>query len=180
MVTLTLLASCGGSGKYPRTEKASKARASEPEEDQEAEPDSPPKKKQRKQLYAKAALTPVKGTKLKPLIVSFSQRGDEETSIESDDMNGAKPGTYWLIVHKGDKCGPNATKAGAPWPGASQEKLRIVVGKDLTGGLEASVVRFDLTGDDGAVGHVLLLHENKKGKPGKALACGVIEEVDEL
>jgi hypothetical protein len=40
-------------------------------------------------------------------------------------------------------------------------------------------VQIELGGDDGAVGRTLVLHENTKGKPGKALACGVIEEVDE-
>jgi len=180
LLTLSLVAACGGDGKKPSTKKASKAHAPDPEEYEEPESEPPPKAKRKpKQVYAKAALTPVKGSKLRPALVSFSQRKGDDTNIESDSLRGAKPGTYWLVLHDGDSCGQNATKAGPPWSGAADTKLRIVIGKDRTGGLEATEAAFALTGDAGAVGHTLVLHEDKKGKAGKALACGVIEEVDE-
>ncbi len=176
---VSLIAACGGGGKKPgRAANTSTARAPEPPEESEPEPPvaAAPKLKE---WHAKAALTPVKGAKQKPALISFSQREGDDTSVESEGLEGAKPGTYWLVVHEGDSCGPNATKAGAPWPGAGDTNLRIVIEKDLTGGLEANTVRFALGGDVGVIGHVLVLHDDKKGKPGKALACGVIEEVDE-
>ncbi|MDQ3336664.1 MAG: hypothetical protein M4D80_15965 [Myxococcota bacterium] len=55
-----------------------------------------------------------------------------------------------------------------------------MIRRDLTGGLEASTLKLSLGGDAGAIGRALVLQEDKKGKPGKVLACGVIEEVDEL
>lgn len=176
-LVLVLIGACGGGGNNKRP-AATKDRAPEREETRESEPEPPPKLDP-KQWHAKAALGPAKGTKLKPAIVSFSQREGEDTAVECDQLDGAKPGTYWLVVHDGDTCGADAAKAGPPWPGASDTKMKIIIGKDLTGGLESDTVPFALSGDTGAVGHVLVLHEDKKGKPGKALACGTIEEVDE-
>jgi len=43
------------------------------------------------------------------------------------------------------------------------------------GGLDlAQVNAIQLDGDTAIVGHTLVLHDDKKGKPGKALACGPI------
>jgi hypothetical protein len=46
--------------------------------------------------------------------------------------------------------------------------------------LEDNEFPWSLDSDAGAIGHTLVLHDDKRSKPGKALACGVIEEVDEL
>jgi len=35
-----------------------------------------------------------------------------------------------------------------------------------------------LDGEHSVVGHTLVLHDDKKGKPGKAVACGAITSTD--
>ncbi|MBA3394376.1 MAG: hypothetical protein H0T89_17150 [Deltaproteobacteria bacterium] len=178
VVLLSFAVACGGGG--AKTEATAAKKAPPPDEDSEPEErQAEEKPASSKTTYAKAALTPVKGTKLKPTLVSFTQRDDEDASVEVDAFNGIKPGTYWLVVHDGTACGVNASKAGPVWPGLV-DNMRVVIGRDLTGGLEATEVKLPLDADAGAIGHVLVLHDDKKGKPGKALACGVIEEVDEL
>ncbi|HVK87642.1 MAG TPA: hypothetical protein VM513_26170 [Kofleriaceae bacterium] len=170
---ITLVGACGASSPRPPAVEAPDEEPA-PRAEPPAQPPPPPPPKQ---WLAKAALTPVKGAKLKPTLVSFAQREGQETTVEADSFDGAKPGTYWLIIHAGDSCGPNATKAGAAWELGAP--LKIVIAKDLSGGLETGVAPFDLDGDDGATGRTLVLHEDKKGKPGKAVACGAIEAVDE-
>jgi hypothetical protein len=170
---MTALGACGGSKPKP----AAPVEQPEPEPEPQAEKPADPPPAPPKQWHAKAALTPVKGAKLKPMLVSFSQREGEETTVEANAFSGAKAGTYWLVVHASDSCGPNATKAGAAWETASA--LKVVIAKDLSGGLESGVAQFDLDGDTGAMGRTLVLHEDKKGSPGKAVACGSIETVDE-
>ncbi len=175
---VSLITACGG-GKPSKGSTRATAAKPPPDDEPESEAEPEPKKKKApKVVHAKAALTPVKGTKLKPALVTLSQREGEDTNVEAEAFDGAKPGTYWLVVHDGTECGPNATKAGPPWPGGTDANLKIVIGKDMTGGLDEQEVKLALEGDAGAVGHALVLHEDKKGKAGKALACGLIEEVD--
>jgi Cu/Zn superoxide dismutase len=128
--------------------------------------------------HAEATLTPVKGAKLKASAVRLVQTEGSDASIEADALEGAKPGTYWLVVHDGTSCDANAAKAGAAWAAAAESSLKLVVAKDGATPLDATTVSFAISGDEGAVGHAMVLHEDKKGKPGKALACGVIAETE--
>lgn len=175
-LVLSAAAACGGTNAKPAAPVPVDDPEPEPAVATKVEP-APEPPKPPKVVRAKAALTPVKGSKLKPLLVAFTQRQDEPATVEADALEGVKPGTYWLVIHDGDTCGPNATKAGAAWAGAAE--MKIVIAKDLTGGLEDEEATLTLDGETGALGHALVLHEDKKGKPAKAIACGVLEEVDE-
>lgn len=148
---LALIGGCGGGGKKS---KGSTTVQKDPEPDSEpaSEPQPENKKKPPKTWHAKAALTPVKGAKLKPAVVSFSQQEGEDTNVEADALDGVKPGKYWLVVHDSDTCGPNATKTGPAWQGGAE--MAIVIKKDLTGGLDQTEVTLPLDGDSGAIGHL--------------------------
>jgi Cu/Zn superoxide dismutase len=87
---------------------------------------------------------------------------------------GLKPGMYHLVVHESGDCGKNATRAGAVFAAASDVALKLDVAKGAPASLEELDVALMLDGDDSIVGHTLVLHEDKKGKPGKAIACGTI------
>lgn len=179
ILIVSLIAACGGGAKkqpvvapVPDDEPVADK---EPEAAPEPPPPPPPKV-----WHAKAALTPVKGSKMKPTLVSFSRQEDADAAtVAADTFDGAKPGTYWLVVREAEECGPNGTKAGGVWGPAAQAAMKVVIAKDLTGGLEADSASVELDGDDSIVGHVLVLHEDKKGKPGKILGCGAIEVGDE-
>ncbi|HTL34548.1 MAG TPA: hypothetical protein VL326_15575, partial [Kofleriaceae bacterium] len=58
-------------------------------------------------------------------------------------------------------------------------ELKLVVLKDLTGAIENTEVAAHLDGEQSLVGHTLALHDDKKGKPGKVLACGAIVTSEE-
>jgi hypothetical protein len=171
----TGLLACGGGGKKP-VEEPPPVAATKPEEPPPppepaaAEPPVP------KSHSAKAALTPVKGAKQPPATVTFTQQEGQDASITSD-FTGLKNGTYHLVIHDGTECGPNATKAGAAWKGSEAVKLTFKVGGDNPGNLDESGVKLMLHGAAPIVGQTLVLHDDKKGAPGKALACGTIDAV---
>jgi hypothetical protein len=173
-----LLAACAGGGEKPsRTPKGSKAFTSPEEADEEARPARKSKKKRAPKVwYAKAALTPSKGSKLKPVIVALVQTEGEDTEVTGDVIAGLKAGTYHVVVHDGETCGPNGTKAGPPREGT--EGVVFVIARDLSGGLGPALIRSELEGDESIVGRALVLHDDKKGRPGKILACGIIESVE--
>jgi Cu/Zn superoxide dismutase len=141
----------------------------------EPEPAPPPEPEKPKHLGAKAALTPVKGAKMEPGTVSFQQEGDE-TKVVSE-FAGLKNGTYHLVIHDSNECGPNGTKAGAPWKGGEAVDLSFKVGKGQPGNLEKEGVPLKLDGIAPIVGQTLALHDDKKGQAGKMLACGTIDAV---
>ena len=177
MSAIVLLSGCGGGASTTQGPTVkTKAAAGGEAEPEEREPEE--KLRRPKRIYAKAALSPVRGSRLKRILVSFTQRGNADTTVETGAFTNAMPGTYWLVIHDGSACGANASKAGPVWPGA--DVMRVVIRRDLSGGLETTELDLSLDGDAGAISHALVLHDDKKGKPGKALACGVIEEVDEL
>jgi hypothetical protein len=182
MMRITLLATfaaaCGGSGKKAVDEPPPVV--NEPHEQDKIEEPPPPPAMQgdataAKNLGAKAALQPVKGAKQPPGTVTFTQSGDS-TSVTSD-FEGLRPGRYHLVVHDGSECGESGSKAGDPWKGAEGVKLSFVVGGDEPGNLEESGVALKLDGVAPITGQTLALHEDKKGSPGKMLACGTIDAV---
>lgn len=164
---------CGGSKPPPVAEPVAEVRAPEPAEP--AEPPAPAEPALAKSLGAKAALAPVKGAKQPPGVVTFTQNASG-TSVTSD-FSGLPRGRYHLIIHDGSECGPNATQAGAPWKGAESVKLAFSVGGDEAGNIDESGVALSLDGVAPIIGQTLVLHDDKKGAPGKAIACGTIDAV---
>jgi Cu/Zn superoxide dismutase len=170
---------CGGSPKPP-VEETPPVR-SVPRETPESEPVETPANKPEpaaKSLAAKAALQPVKGAKQPPGTVTFTQ-GASGTSVTSD-FEGLPRGRYHLVIHEGSECGPNATQAGAAWKGAEAIPLAFTVGGDEAGNLDESGLALALDGVAPIIGQTLVLHDDKKGAPGKALACGTIDAVGGL
>jgi len=163
------LISCGGGGK--KEPAAPVAPPPEPVVKAEPEPEPPPPPKT---FSAKAALTPVKGAKIAGVTVSFAQTEGEPTKVTTE-IEGLKAGKYHFVIHENADCGPNATKAGAVWPGGASAPLTITVLKGALGELDHSVA-LPIDGDASIVGHSLVLHEDKKGAPGKAVACGTIDK----
>jgi hypothetical protein len=178
-MSILAVAACGGGNKPAAQPKDPEPMANEteskpaPEPEPEAAPPPPPPKK----WHAAAELTPVKGSRIKPATVTFEQEEGGETSVSNTGwFDGLKAGKYHLVVHASADCGNNATKAG-----------RVMVGSDMpfTNAKGATSLEVDKTaalaldGDSTIIGHSLVLHDDKKGKIGKPLACGPIAVVNE-
>ena len=180
LISILAFAACGG-GKKPAPKAPEEAKEAEPEPapvaDKPAEPEPPPAPEPPpppppKTWHAQAQLTPVKGAKLKGATVTFSQQEGQPVSVASTGwFDGIKAGKYHLLVHQNSDCGANATKAGKPIAGAD---IPFAAAKGMAGLDVAQVNAIQLDGDTAIVGHTLVLHDDKKGKPGKALACGPI------
>lgn len=168
----SLVSSCGG-GKKP-VEEPPPVVETVPERPAPPEPAAAEPAVSRN-LGAKAALQPVKGAKQPPGTVTLTQSADV-TSVVSD-FEGLRPGRYHLVVHDGTECGDNGTKAGDPWKGAEGVKLSFVVGGEEAGNIDESNVALKLDGVAPVIGQTLALHDDKKGQPGKMLACGTIDAV---
>ena len=133
------------------------------------EPVAPPPPKS---WHAQAELKPVKGVKIKAATVTFRQEEGQATAVGSTGwFDGIKPGKYHLVVHEGADCGVNAAKAGKPTASGDVAFTAVKGGSSLEVGPASGIA---LDGDSAVVGHALVLHDDKKGKPGKALACGPI------
>jgi len=173
LMSILAIAACGGKKSAPAQPKdpdpdpppvADKKPAPEPEP---APPAPPPPKS----WHAQAELTPVKGTKLKATTVTFAQdEGHPVTVASTGWFDGIKAGKYHLVVHEAAACGPNATKAGKAMAG----DIPFTAAKATTSLDVGQVDAIQLDGDGAIVGHTLVLHDDKKGKAGKALACGSI------
>src|SRR5262245_51438812 len=174
MILVVCLAAGGGGGKAKQVEEpppvVEKKQEEPPPEPEPAEPAVP------KDISAKAAMTPVKGAKLEGGSVTFIQPGGSDTNVTSD-FTGLKKGTYHLVIHEGSECGDNASKAGPPWKGGEAVKLMFKVGGDNPCNLDETGVKLMLSGVAPIIGQTLVLHDDKKGAPGKALACGTIDAV---
>jgi len=178
IVASVLVSSCGASGNSPPQSPMSKAEHVSGSEDRDDGAMGSAQKSW--MLYAKAALAPNNGMKLKPFKVSFrSQETVGNANVFADSIDGLEPGTYHLVIHEGENCGNNAVKAGPPWAGTSNVDIRIVIGGDLSSGLKVNQARIVLVGDAAIIGHTLVLHQNRGGKPGNAIACGPIVQTDE-
>lgn len=172
-----LLVACGGASKPAKAPEPMEAVVAEPTEPAAAaEPAPAPEPEKPKTLFAKAVLAPVKGAKLTGGVVTFSQQQGGDAKVTSE-IEGLKAGTYHLVIHDNDTCGPNATQAGPAWAGAAAAPLMFKVGGEELGNLDESEVKLMLDGAAPIMGHVAILHDDKNGKPGKAMACGPIEAV---
>jgi len=167
------IAACGGSKKPAAESPPPVADKKEPAPEQP--PPEPPKPTH---FSAKAALTPVKGAKIEAGTVTFEQDEGADTKVVSE-FSGLKAGTYHLVIHEGSECGPNATKAGPAWKGATAAKMMFKAGKEQPGNISEEGIKLMVGGEAPIVGQTLVLHDDKKGAPGKALACGTIDKVGE-
>ena len=172
---IAFVVACGGGSKKkveepPPVVDQKKEAEPPPPAEQPAEPAVP------KSYSAKAALTPLKGVKLDGGTVTFTQQEGQDTAVTSD-FSGLKKGTYHVVIHDGSECGDNGSKAGGPWKGGEGVKLVFKVGGDNPGNLDESGVKLMLNGVAPIIGQTLALHDDKKGAPGKMLACGTIDAV---
>lgn len=178
LFSILAIAACGGSKpppeepKEPEPEPAPAPEAKPAPEPEPAPAPEPPPPPPPKTWHAQAQLAPVKGVRIKAATVTLSQQEGEAVTLGSTGwFDGIKPGKYHLIVHEGAECGPNATKVGKAMF-AADVPFMVAKGTDaLSVGQVASI---QLDGDGAVVGHTLVLHEDKKGKAGRALACGPI------
>ncbi len=67
----------------------------------------------------------------------------------------------------------NATKIGPAFGPAAEVALAVAVAKGKAGELD-TMVELSLDGEDAIVGRTLVVHADKKGKPGAVVACGPI------
>lgn len=135
-------------------------------------PEPPPPPPPPKSWHAKADMTPVKGVKIKAATVTFSQDEGQQVIVGSKGwFDGIRSGNYHFVIHEAADCGPNATKVGKPIAGPDMV-LVAAVGMDSVDIGKVDAIKLD--GDGAIVGHTLVLTDDKKGKPGKPLACGAI------
>jgi hypothetical protein len=179
LISILAIVACGGKKPppeepkepEPESEPAPVAAENKPAAEPEPapEPPPPPVPKSRK---AQADLAPNKGVKIKGVTVTFTQQEGEPVAVASTGwFEGIKAGKYHLIVHQGADCGRNAAKAGKPMVG---DDIPFTATKSTDSLDVAPVTALQLEGDRAIVGHTLVLHDDKRGKPGKALACGAI------
>jgi hypothetical protein len=171
LIAVLAVVACGGKSSEPAQPKPEPEPPPAPEPKPEPEPEPPPPPPAAKQWHAQAELTPVKGAKFKGATITFVQtEGKPAVKLGSTGwFEGIRSAPYHLVVHDGAACGPNATKAGKP--GATIEFV-ATAGMDALDVEDSAAVQVD--GDATIVGRTLVLHEDKQGKPGKALACGPI------
>jgi hypothetical protein len=173
LTSLLAVGACGGKKpepvepKEPEPEPAAEVAAPEPE----PEPPPPPRS-----WRAQAEMTAAKGAKLKGTTVTFVQtEGSPVTVTSTGWFDGIKSGKYHLVVHEAAACGPNGTKAGKAGGG----DIEFVAAKGMETLDIGEVNAIQLDGDGTIVGRTLVLHDDKKGKPGKILACGAISAVED-
>ena len=169
LISVVALVACGGKSSEPAQPKPEPPPpAPEPKPEPEPEPPPPPPAKQ---WHAQAEMTPVKGAKFKGATVTFVQTdGKPGVKIGSTGwFEGIRSAPYHLVVHDGKDCGPNGTKAGKP---GAEIQFVATAGMDALDVDDSTAIQVD--GDATIVGRTLVLHEDKQGKPGKALACGAI------
>jgi len=149
--------------------------ASKPEPPPEPPAPPPPPKV----MKATAELAPNKGQKFKAATIKFSQKeGESTTEVTSTGwFDGLKAGKYHLVVHTSAECGASAAKAGKPLAATANVAMDFTADKD-SGNIDISGVVAMVEGDQTITGHTLVLHDDKGGKPGKALACGPIVTLD--
>jgi hypothetical protein len=173
ILALATVTACGGSKKPapPPPQAAAPAPAPEPA----PAPAPPPPPPEPKIAKAKADMTPSKGAKFKPATITFSEPEGGPTAIASTGwFDGLKAGTYHLVVHDGTDC----AKPGPIFKAAAAADMSFPAAKDSSN-VDIGGVTVELAGDSGIGGHVLVMTDDKKGKPGKTVACGAIVALDQ-
>lgn len=177
----SFLAACGG-GSTPRPaapapppdEEDEPVVASEDDRVAEVEELPPPPRTWR----AEATLAPVSGVKLEPAAVAFTLTEGDGGARVAAELVGLKAGTYHLVVHDGAACGKNAKQAGRIWADAAGAAVSVQVARGTPGTIDSSDLPLMLDGESTIVGRTLVLHADKRGKPGKAVACGEITSAE--
>jgi hypothetical protein len=168
LLSLVVLVACGGKKSEPAEPQPAPAPA--PPAPEPAPEPAPPPPPPPKSWNAEAELTPVRGAKIKGTTITFAQTEGHATAVGSKSwFEGIKSAPYHLVIHDGPACGPNGTKAGKP---GTDIPFVATAGMDRLDVGEIESIQLD--GDGAIVGRTLVLHDDKKGKPGKVLACGPI------
>jgi glucose/arabinose dehydrogenase len=183
LISILAVAACGGGGKKAEPTEPKEPEAADPAPKAESkpapdpEPAPPPAPPPPKSWKAQAELAPVKGAKIKAATVTFAQEeGGQVTVASTGWFEGIKAGKYHLVVHESADCGTNAAKAGKAMASGDVPFAAAKGADSLDVG---KVATLQLDGDTTIIGHSLVLTDDKKGKPGKALACGPIAVVNE-
>lgn len=176
-----LVAACGGSDKGETTTPADDtaaagggedmgggATAETPPADTPPAAEQPPPPPPPKTFSASVAVAPSKGSKAKATTVTLSQEEGKPASV-SGSVEGLKPGKYVWMVHEGD-----CKKPGKPFAATESATIAMEITKEAPTGQVSGEQAWSLDGEQSVVGKILVLHEMKKDKPGKALACGPI------
>lgn len=137
------------------------------------EPEPPPPPPPPQMWQASASLQPLRGSKVKPFTVVFTQTEGEATVGNTEGIGGLKAGTYHLVVHEGSACGKNGAEAGPIWEDAGAG-INLTVGKGVQAALQDEATDLWLAGERSIVDRTLVLHADKRGAPAKALACGIV------
>lgn len=135
----------------------------------ETQPPPPPPPKT---FSASVAVEPTKGSKAKATTVTISQEEGKPASV-SGSVEGLKAGKYVWQIHDGD-----CKKVGKPFAATETATVAMEITKEAPTGQVSGEQAWMLDGEQSVVGKVLVLHEMKKDKPGKALACGAISSGD--
>jgi pyruvate/2-oxoglutarate dehydrogenase complex dihydrolipoamide acyltransferase (E2) component len=176
LISILAIIACGGKKppeepKEPEPEAATPAAAAEDKPATEPPPALEPEPAP-KASKAQADLAPNKGVRIKGTTVTFTQQEGQPIAVASAGwFDGIKAGKYHLVVHQGADCGKNAAKTGKATEGGD---IPFTATKSTDSLSVDPVATLQLEGDRAIVGHTLVLHEDKRGKPGKALACGTI------
>jgi hypothetical protein len=180
LISILAIAACGGGQKpEPAPPKEPEPAPKEPEPvaetkppEPEPAPEPPPPPPPPKSFLAQAQVMPTKGSRFKGTVVTFTQEEGQPVAVGSVGwFDGIKAGKYHLVVHAGADCGANAAKAGKPIATAD---MSFTVAKGTSSLEVGQVATITLDGEGAIIGHALVLHDDKRGKPGKALGCGTI------
>ncbi|HVV86031.1 MAG TPA: hypothetical protein VHE35_23385 [Kofleriaceae bacterium] len=177
IIPALVLAGCGGSKPKPATPApvdpmpatTPAVEETEPAPAPDPEPPPPPQ-----QWQASAELVPIKGVKMPSFQIAFVQTEGESTHVRSAAaIEKLKKGSYHLVVHQGTDCGAKAAKAGVAMVDLTESNLLVATKTDMPSvDLENGATPLD--GEGSIVGHALVLHADKHGKIGSAVACGII------
>ena len=174
MISMSVLAiaACGGKPAPEQPKEPDPVPTPVAEKQPEPPPPAPEPPPPPKSWHAKADMTPLKGVKIKAATVTFSQDEGQQVIVGSKGwFDGIRSGSYHFVIHEAADCGPNATKVGKPIAGPDMV-LVAAVGMDSVDIGKVDAIKLD--GDGAIVGHTLVLTDDKKGKPGKPIACGAI------
>lgn len=174
-VPLAFLIACGGSQKKPAPAPVKPVVAVKPvEKKPPPEPEPPPPPPPPQEWSAAARLEPVKGIRMPAFAITFFQVEGESTRARTDGpIAKLKAGKYHLVLHEGTECGPKANKAGPVRLNLSEGSLLVATRKE-TPAVDVESEALPLDGDGSIVGQALVLHADKRGKPGNPVACGLV------
>jgi hypothetical protein len=137
-------------------------------------PEPPPPPPPPMEWHATVRLEPVKGVRMPGFEIAFVQVEGEATRARTTAaIDKLKAGSYHLVVHDGSECGKKGEKVGAALIDLSADALLVAKKKELPS-LDVESGALPLDGDSSIVGHAVVLHADKRGKLGKAVACGLV------